>query len=167
MAWDDTRSLGTNIMSAPTAKACPCDSHKNYTDCCAPYLTQQKSPASAEALMRSRYTAYSQKNENYLLASWHPSTRPMSLNLSERSSQHWQNLTILFTEKGQPLDNTGVVAFIARYLEGNELQHLCEKSRFEKLDGRWYYLDGDILSLSKNGPCPCQSGKKFKRCCGK
>ena len=117
--------------------------------------------------MRSRYCAYVLKNTEYLLASWHPNTRPAHLDLDKETSPNWQSLSVFITEKGQTEDDQGIVAFVATYLEGKKLEYLCEKSRFEKLDNRWYYLDGELLTLSKNGPCPCGSGKKFKRCCGK
>lgn len=150
-----------------SSKPCPCGSKKAFKDCCGLYIEHKKTAPNAEALMRSRYTAYTLSDEDYLLSTWHPSTRPMNLGLADRSSQQWQQLNILFTEQGQNMDSQGVVAFIASYIENSVSQHLCEKSRFEKINGCWFYLDGEMFAVSKNGPCPCDSGKKFKRCCGK
>lgn len=123
--------------------------------------------SSAEELMRSRYSAYVLKHSDYLTATWHSSTRPASLDISGDDIP-WQRLVILSIEKGGSDDNEGVVEFAADYRGGQ----LHERSRFVKEKGRWFYLDGDILSpftaakIGRNDPCPCGSGKKYKKCCG-
>lgn len=96
-------------------------------------------PGTAEALMRSRFSAFARQRPDYLLASWHPETRPAELVLDE--SVGWQGLQIIRTEAGGPFDTTGIVEFEARYrISGrSETQH--EVSRFQRTDGRWYYLD--------------------------
>jgi len=117
--------------------------------------------------MRSRYSAYVLKRSDYLAATWHPSTRPASLDVSADDTQ-WQRLEIVATEKGGSGDNDGVVEFAA-YYQGGQLH---ERSRFLKEEGKWLYVDGDILppvtetKAGRNDPCPCGSGKKFKKCCG-
>ncbi|MDW7598315.1 MAG: YchJ family metal-binding protein [Nitrosomonadaceae bacterium] len=74
---------------------CPCgNANKEYTDCCAGYLKGCKDPTTAEALMRSRYTAYTLGNEDYLLSTWHPSTRPDSLKLADGPHKKWLGLRI-------------------------------------------------------------------------
>lgn len=115
--------------------------------------------------MRSRYCAYQLKNENYLLQSWHPSTRPESLDLTEDTTQ-WMGLKIISSS-----DNT--VNFVAYFTQDTlnieKVYALTEQSNFTKED-KWYYLDGEdvkTVQLTKNMPCPCLSGKKYKRCCGK
>lgn len=113
--------------------------------------------------MRSRYSAYVLKNEDYLLQSWHPSTRPYSLDLANDTTQ-WKKLKIIST-----MANTvQFVAFFSNKINAKESDfYLSENSEFIKED-KWYYLKGLDLKtseLSKNMPCPCQSGKKFKRCC--
>ncbi len=92
--------------------------------------------------MRSRYTAYVLKDEAYLKHSWHPSTRPMQLNLDDE--QRWLGLKIKATEAGNEDDETGVVEFVARYKVGGKGHRLHEKSRFERHEGRWVYTDGEL-----------------------
>lgn len=117
--------------------------------------------------MRSRYSAFVMRLSEYLSATWHPSTRPGSLDISHDDTV-WERLVIVTTEKGAELDREGIVEFAAFYPGGQ----LHERSRFVKEDERWYYVDGDILppiaseKLGRNDPCPCGSGKKYKKCCG-
>lgn len=73
---------------------CPCGSTKPYADCCARYVDNNEPAPSAEALMRSRYTAYTLQREDYLLASWHPSTRPSTLGLAEDEATKWLGLEV-------------------------------------------------------------------------
>ena len=96
--------------------------------------------ATAEALMRSRYSAFAEANASYLLASWHPSTRPARMDIHPR--QRWLGLKIKRTEAGGPKDDRGVVAFAARYKIDGRGQRLEEVSEFVREAGRWYYLRG-------------------------
>jgi SEC-C motif-containing protein len=91
----------------------------------------------AEALMRSRYSAFATGNAEYLLHSWHPDTRPRRLTLEE--NQRWERLEILATTGGGLLHKEGTVEFRAHHQHGV----LHERSRFAKVDGRWVYVDGD------------------------
>ncbi len=91
--------------------------------------------------MRSRYTAFARGDASYLLATWHPLTRPSRVQMDP--AQHWIGLRILHTEAGAQDDDTGTVEFVARFKRNGRATRLQELSRFEKLDGRWYYLDGD------------------------
>lgn len=124
---------------------CPCGG-SSYLTCCSPYHSGQIPAPTAEALMRSRFSAYSQGNIDYLIDTLHPSKRrPIDRrNLTLASSTHWTHLTILNTQKGQATDRRGTVEFIAHYDRPYLGQH-HERSRFTKEDGRWYYLDGDTL----------------------
>jgi SEC-C motif-containing protein len=120
--------------------------------------------------MRSRYTAFVLGDSAYLLASWHPSTRPAELDLGGDDTD-WQGLTILNSEAGMPGDAKGVVEFAARYCRQGREWVLHERSRFLFETGKWFYLDGDIQPdkpprTGRNVPCTCGSGRKFKRCCG-
>ena len=147
---------------------CPCGSRRQYAECCGQYIDNPQHPApTAEALMRSRYTSYALNKHKYLLASWHPSTRPSSLELDNTTTNDWKKLNILNTEQGLSEDDHGYVTFIASYQRDKHLEYLCEKSYFEKMNHQWYYLKGELFTPSKNGVCPCGSKKKFKRCCGK
>ena len=91
--------------------------------------------------MRSRYTAFVQRDGSYLRESWHPDTRPATLEIEPR--QRWLGLKIVGTEGGGPGDREGTVEFVARYKIDGRAYRLHEISRFVRLDGRWVYLDGD------------------------
>lgn len=116
--------------------------------------------------MRSRYSAYTLKLGDYLYATWHPSTRPLSLDIQSDETP-WLRLEVIATDKGVEGDSEGIVEFSAHYQGGQ----LHERSRFVKEEGKWFYLDGEILppvvaaKPGRNEPCPCGSGKKFKKCC--
>lgn len=153
---------------------CLCGSGLFYQACCGLFQNFEAIPATAEALMRSRFTAYAQRNADYLRATWDSDKCPDNIDFS-RETAIWQRLEIVDTKKGGPQDDKGVVEFKAYYLQDGEECVLHEVSRFIKKEGRWLYLDGVIkslgkigatLNLGKNAPCPCSSGKKFKRCCG-
>ena len=92
--------------------------------------------------MRSRYTAYVVGNSEYLLATWHPSTRPSTLELP--AGLKWQSLKIKSTTKGQLNDISGTVEFVAISKTGGRAHRLCEDSRFVFEDGLWFYVDGDV-----------------------
>ena len=89
--------------------------------------------------MRSRYCAFVKLNEPYLLRTWHPSTRPAELKLDP--GMRWTGLEILATTDGSAFHTTGTVTFRASFRGGS----LHERSRFERVDGAWVYVDGDIL----------------------
>jgi SEC-C motif-containing protein len=119
---------------------CPCGSGRAYAECCGRYVDGGMLPETAEQLMRSRYTAYALAREDYLLATWHASTRPSGLELDP--AQQWLGLKIVRTEAGGADDAEGRVAFVARSKLGGRAQRLAEDSRFVKEGGRWYYVDG-------------------------
>lgn len=114
-----------------------------FSQCCEPYLLEKAVPPTAVALMRSRYSAYVMHNEDYLLTSWHPSTRPAQLNLQTTSPQ-WIGLKIVHCEHGTEHDSQGMVEFIARYKVNGKAHRLHEQSRFVREAGRWYYLEGEM-----------------------
>lgn len=124
---------------------CPCGSGATYADCCRPYHRGEALPATAEQLMRSRYTAYVCRDQDYLLRTWHASTRPAQLELV-RAPVKWLGLTIVRTEAGGAPDREGRVEFIARCKPAGRAQRLHETSRFVKEDGRWFYVDGVITA---------------------
>nr|WP_255668881.1 YchJ family metal-binding protein [Aeromicrobium duanguangcaii] len=99
-------------------------------------------PETAEALMRSRFEAFKRGDRDWLLQTWHPTTRPDDLDLSD--NPRWRGLQILDTEAGGAADDTGVVEFRATYVADGELGILQERSRFVREDGRWLYVDGDV-----------------------
>ena len=120
-------------------QACPCDSGKAYNSCCQPYHQGLAAP-SALALMRSRYSAYALELTEYLMATWHPDSRPSSLNLSEDPAIKWIGLAINLA-KQDAIDHA-TVEFVARYKLAGKAYRLHELSEFKKLDQRWYYLSG-------------------------
>jgi SEC-C motif-containing protein len=161
-------------MELTLTSPCLCGSKRIYSDCCHAFHSGEKIPATAEALMRSRYTAYALRNGAYLQATWDVTKRPESIDFS-RETIEWLRLEITETKKGGVKDSKGLVTFKAYYSQDGEEHIMNEISRFTKQGGRWFYLDGVIKSIGKvglqtntgkNAPCACGSGKKFKRCCG-
>ncbi|MEK6685869.1 MAG: YchJ family metal-binding protein [Pseudomonadota bacterium] len=130
-------------MKAIKTMLCPCGSNQQYTDCCGRYLDNGETPATAELLMRSRYTAYTRDREDYLLATWHHSTRPVSLELANKPRNQWLGLAVKHREQSD-LDHA-TVEFVARYKINGRAYRLHEISRFVYTEGRWFYVDGDIL----------------------
>ena len=92
--------------------------------------------------MRSRYSAYVLVREEYLLRTWHPSTRPDHLDFSDAKAMIWLGLKIVRAEAGGPHDQQGVVEFVARYKVGGKAHRMVETSRFVRESSQWFYLDG-------------------------
>ncbi|MDX9834503.1 MAG: YchJ family metal-binding protein [Desulfobulbus sp.] len=156
-----------------TAQACPCGSGRAYDVCCEPVLSGRTPAATAKALMRSRYTAFVQGHTAHLLRSWHPSTRPATLDADDQPV--WQGLTLLRVEAGGLDDDHGIVEFLAIGLTKCRPVHLHEVSRFIREMGQWFYLAGETrpadrdttgIKTGRNDPCPCGSSRKYKKCCG-
>ena len=124
----------------PDVKACPCGQGEPYQVCCGRLHRGDAAAVTAEQLMRSRYSAFAVGEAGYLLATWHASTRPGSL--QPDPARRWTFLEVVGTGRGGMLDTEGSVEFRAHYrLDGRSgTQH--ELSRFVRQDGRWYYLDG-------------------------
>lgn len=155
-------------MSGSEKNLCVCGSGHLEADCCGPLIGGLRRAETAVALMRSRYSAYVKGNAEYLQKSWHPKYRPEELNL-DSDQITWQGLEIVSTRDGLVGDTQGVVEFIARFERAGKTGMVQEHSRFLYENGQWLYLDGDLKSpekLGRNSPCPCGSGKKYKRCCG-
>lgn len=120
---------------------CPCGSGRALADCCGRLHAGEAAP-DAESLMRSRYCAYVLGLEDYLRATWHPATRPATLGLDAVPRPQWLGLTV---KTHTPLDEThATVEFVARYKLNGRAFSLHETSRFERMDGRWLYVDGEI-----------------------
>lgn len=159
-----------------TLTTCPCGSGRAYDECCGPIHAGTVQPATAEALMRARYSAFVVKNIDFLEGTLLPETRA-DFNREETEqwagNSEWQGLVIRGTEAGGADDDTGSVEFVASFsYDGKDYRH-HETSRFQKLDGRWYYVDGilgqrprTVDKVGRNDPCPCGSGKKYKKCHG-
>ncbi|MGN2242923.1 YchJ family protein [Frateuria sp. GZRR33] len=132
------------MRAVDTLTPCPCGNPAGYAHCCGP-LHEGRAAPTAEALMRSRYSAYVLKREDYLLATWHPSTRPAHLKLAaQQPAPSWLGLSVKRHEDGAV---EAVVEFVARLrYGGGRAQRLHEVSRFLREGGRWYYVDGEILA---------------------
>lgn len=152
---------------------CLCGSGKKHADCCGPLLTGKDKAATPEALMRSRYCAYATDDFAHLSKSWHKSTRPQKIG-SDDDGLVWTRLEVLNTTGGQEGDNTGTVDFIAHYIINDKHKgQMRELSDFVFEDGQWLYVDGKQVKgepvtsekIGRNDPCPCGSGKKYKKCC--
>lgn len=137
----------TGRLTLPTA-ACPCNPAIAYADCCGPLHAGTARAATAEALMRSRYSAYALGDAAYLRTTWHASTRPTTLDLDDGAVTRWLGLTVKHHEMTAPNSagrDTATVEFVARCKTGGApALRLHEVSRFVREHGRWYYLDGEF-----------------------
>ena len=125
------------------ALSCPCGSAADYDACCGRWHAGQAAP-DALALMRSRYSAYVLGLPDYLRATWHPSTRPDTLDLDDPESRRvvWLGLQV---KSHRAAGERAEVEFVARYrIGGGSAVRMAERSRFVREDGRWYYIDGDM-----------------------
>jgi SEC-C motif-containing protein len=122
---------------------CPCGSGAPYAECCEPLHAGAPATTAVE-LMRSRFSAFALGLAPYLLASWHPLTRPVSLDLDLDLT--WRRLQIVDIVAGGTEDAAGVVEFRASFRGPDGAGLLHERSRFAKADGRWVYVDGDIMA---------------------
>lgn len=164
--------------------SCHCGSGRQPEACCIPLIQGTTSPMSAEALMRSRYTAYVTGDIDYIMATTLPASRADSdieAMRSWASNAEWAGLEIISTHAGQEEDKQGLVEFVAHYNLNGVAQRHHEKSLFVKEEGKWFFKDGDVVysgpaekpkpvvnsnRIGRNDPCSCGSGKKFKKCCG-
>ncbi|MFJ6557888.1 YchJ family protein [Streptomyces luteogriseus] len=121
-----------------TSRSCPCGLPQAYEACCGRFHSGGAAAPTAEALMRSRYCAFVKGDVAYLLRTWHPRTRPGRL--EPDPGVRWTGLEILGTSEGSAFHTTGTVEFRASYLGGS----LHERSRFERVDGAWVYVDGEF-----------------------
>jgi SEC-C motif domain protein len=132
-------------MSRTETSACPCQSGHAYAQCCAPLHRGEAIAETAEALMRSRYSAYVRGDADYLLATWHASTRPATLDSSDAAATRWLGLDVRRHERHD--SGHATVEFVARYrIAGAPAVRLHEVSRFVREDGRWFYVDGEFPS---------------------
>ena len=122
---------------------CPCDTSRAYAACCGRYHAGEAAP-DAEALMRSRYSAYVLGDAGYLRATWHPDTRPDELGLDTPGAPRTTWLGLGVKEHKVTGPDTAEVEFVARYrVGGGRAVCMQERSRFLRIDGRWYYVDGE------------------------
>ena len=158
---------------------CPCGSARDYGECCQPLIEGGQKAETAEALMRARYSAYVKEKVDFILETTHPSQRDQytakGLRRWSRNSE-WLGLTILRTDKGTAEDDTGRVEFVAAYYAKGRRQRHHEIAEFRRHENAWTFYDGQAPSpqtvkrpnakVGRNDPCPCGSGRKYKKCCG-
>ncbi len=158
---------------------CPCGSGRAYDTCCGPAIEGSIPAKTAEALMRSRYTAYVLGKIDYVKETLSPRLQKdfdyeAAKNWSESAA--WTGLTVHSTVQGQEQDTTGEVEFSAQFEINGTPQTHHEHGYFERLEGNWVYTKGNVIGttfhrespkVGRNDPCPCGSGKKYKKCCGR
>ena len=159
---------------------CPCGTSQDYSECCEPIIRGARAAETPELLMRARYTAHVKEEIDFILDTVDPSQQKKSdRDAVEAWSANsiWEGLHILGTDGGGAGDDAGMVEFIARYVENGHEQEHHEKAAFVRVDGKWYF---DVRNTAvpksepvrvgpkpgRNDPCPCGSGKKYKKCCG-
>ncbi len=123
-----------------SSKACPCGTNKNLDLCCGPYLSGAVVAPTAEALMRSRYTAYTLNDEAYLRATWDERTCPKE-RITHDDPTKWLGLEV---KKFKADGDNATVEFVARYKIGGKAHRLHELSRFVRYEGKWFYVDGSF-----------------------
>lgn len=152
---------------------CPCGTQKDYAECCGVFIEGQKKPLTPEALMRSRYSAYTQANIDYILRTM---KSPAADRFDAKSAENWAKrvewlkleVKVAFMQREK-----GFVEFIAYFKEEGKIHTLQEVSEFHLENDEWYYVDGKhpvdavstALRAGRNDQCPCGSGKKYKKCC--
>ncbi|WP_375753506.1 YchJ family metal-binding protein [Vibrio sp. HN007] len=163
---------------------CPCGSNKEYAFCCKPVHNDHKAAIYPEQLMRARYSAHVLKLVDFVVNTYHSSCHAENERegIQESINLEWQRLEVVSAK--QPDGDEGFVEFKAFLLEDGVEHCMHEKSRFLKENDLWFYVDGvfpeeqipaNVLpsnstekseKVGRNDPCPCGSGKKFKKCCG-
>jgi len=158
---------------------CPCGSERAFDVCCGPFVRGEASPTTAAELMRARYSAHTLADMDYLQRTHDPENREdIDVEGTRRWARRvqWLGLELRSTEGGRGDDDTGVVEFVAHYRDEGVHQYHHERARFRRdPNGEWVYVDAETPRtetvrregprIGRNDPCPCGSGKKYKRCC--
>lgn len=166
-------------LPAPAPNTCPCCSGVAYSQCCEPFHKGKAVAKTTEELLRSRYSAFAKGEIDYIIKTHHSKTSK-DLKRSEIESwskgSEWHGMKVHQKEAGEAKDEQGVIVFQAQYTQDGKLQNHLEKSFFEKENGVWKFLDAQGIhsgtyvrespKIGRNDPCTCNSGKKYKKCCG-
>lgn len=168
--------------------SCPCGSEESFENCCHLFLSGEEKPKTAEALMRSRYSAYTKGDIAYIKKTLAPESQhdfDEAASKAWAENAQWLGLSVLSTTNGQAGDKKGRVEFMVKYKEGDDIYEYHENSDFRKNEkGEWLFVDGkshvnkegeergsgepvvrEGPKVGRNDPCPCGSGKKYKKCC--
>jgi SEC-C motif-containing protein len=154
---------------------CSCGSTEIFNNCCGPIIAGTPAPT-AEALMRSRFTAFARGHLDHIERTYAKAERGKHglSGVGSSSAVKWVGLQILDTVAGGADDESGIVEFAARYRQEDQIEVHRERSNFRREDGQWVYVDGAVTiaaeaapgKIGRNDPCLCGSGKKYKKCCG-
>jgi SEC-C motif-containing protein len=156
-------------------ETCPCGSGTSFADCCEPIIKGTRESETAEQLMRARYSAFVTHAIDFIVASTHSRTRneiDMTFIREWSETSTWQGLEIIETKEVN--ENKAFISFEAQFTQNGEDHRHREKSLFERESGHWRFVTGDELKNptvryetprpGRNDPCPCGSGKKYKKC---
>ena len=160
------------------SEKCPCCSGKLYSECCEPIIKGTRKAGNPEEVMRARYSAYAKAEIDYLVDSTESSQRK---DLDKQEMRDWAErskwLGLEIISAPAPGGARGEVEFIARYEDHDTPLEHHELAEFRKIDDEWYFYDGKLVKqkpyirtsakIERNAPCPCGSGKKYKKCCGR
>jgi SEC-C motif domain protein len=161
-----------------TMTLCPCCSELAYENCCAKFISGDDIPVAPEQLMRSRYTAFTQANVAYLIKTMKGKALAGFNSANTRQwaeSVEWLGLEVIHAPSVTPEAKVGIVEFIASFREQGKVKQIHEQSEFQREAGRWYYISGNhkagkqgkvSTKIGRNDLCPCNSRKKYKKCCG-
>jgi SEC-C motif domain protein len=158
-------------------QTCPCGSGSDFAECCAAVITGTREAETAEQLMRARYSAFVTHAIDFIVSSTHSRTRKdVDLDFVREWSETstWRGLQIIETKAVN--ENKAFVSFEAQFTQKGEDHSHRERSLFERDNGQWKFVTGDELKNptvryeapkpGRNDPCPCGSGKKYKKCHG-
>jgi SEC-C motif-containing protein len=166
-------STPTGLAQPQSGQPCPCGSGRLFDACCAPLLAGQRVAATAEELMRSRFTAHVAKDYRYLHFTYEPTAKTPYVEETDESPVSWTKLVVHSHELGKQPD-LAYVDFSAYFTEQGQEGAMHEKSEFRRIDGKWLFMrpvrQGPApvkaaVKVGRNDPCPCGSGKKYKQCC--
>ncbi|MBC7693587.1 MAG: YchJ family protein [Methylotenera sp.] len=161
------------------SQTCACGSQISASECCLPFIQGKRKPATAEQLLRSRYTAFTLGDVDYIVTTHHSKTVG-EVNREEiekwSKGSKWIGFKILQQEAGTASDTQGMIVFHVQYEMDGKMNDHHEQSVFEKENGEWKFLDAQGLQqgpirrqepkIGRNDACTCGSGKKYKKCCG-
>ncbi|RLB72947.1 MAG: YchJ family protein [Deltaproteobacteria bacterium] len=158
---------------------CPCSSGKMYQDCCEPLLAGSRKAETAEELLRARYSAHVKLEMDFVKDTTHPdqvSRYEPATAKSWAEKSEWDRLEVVDVEDGGPEDETANIEFVAHFRQKDKLKTHHELAHFKRYEGEWFFYDGQGVvpkqvvrqqpKVGRNEPCPCGSGKKYKKCCG-
>lgn len=158
---------------------CPCGSGESWAACCGPIVNGERSAVTALELMRARYSAHTRGEIDFIVATHDPASRAdidIDATLEWARESEWLGLDIRDVETGEARDSRGEVEFVAHYREDGERRIHHERAQFARdADGAWMYVGGGVPDAvpvrrsgprtGRNDPCPCGSGRKYKKCC--